>query len=132
MPARDPTLPYGCVPPAPREAERARAEVVDCILVTVGPRWWSYTCRCRAGQLSSGADGRIAAFLEAGLDALFIKREVRLAYDGLRALLVGPLVGAKLYCSAAVASGLRNGVGIVADRRASEKPEDIGTERCGI
>ncbi|HEV7207601.1 MAG TPA: hypothetical protein VGN54_02550 [Mycobacteriales bacterium] len=33
----------------------------------------------RAGSFSSGAHGRIAAFVKAGLAALFIKREVRLA-----------------------------------------------------
>jgi hypothetical protein len=35
----------------------------------------------RAGKFRSGAHGRISAFVKAGLAALFIKREVRLAGD---------------------------------------------------
>lgn len=39
----------------------------------------------RAGNFQSGAHGRIAAFVKAGLAALFVKREVRLAYDDAQA-----------------------------------------------
>ena len=39
----------------------------------------------RAGTFGSGAHGRLAAFIKAGLAALFIKREVRLAYDDVQA-----------------------------------------------
>ena len=35
----------------------------------------------RAGTFKSGAHGRIRAFLKAGAAALFVKREVRLAYE---------------------------------------------------
>jgi hypothetical protein len=38
----------------------------------------------RAGTFRSGAHGRITAFIKAGLAALFIKREVRLAGDAAR------------------------------------------------
>jgi hypothetical protein len=38
----------------------------------------------RAGTFRSGAHGRISAFIKAGLAALFIKREVRLAGDAAR------------------------------------------------
>lgn len=39
----------------------------------------------RAGTFRSGAHGRIFAFVKAGLAALFIKREVRLAYEDAKA-----------------------------------------------
>ena len=39
----------------------------------------------QAGTYKSGADGRIKAFLKAGLAALYIKREVRLAYSDVTA-----------------------------------------------
>jgi hypothetical protein len=39
----------------------------------------------RAGTFRSGAHGRISAFVKAGLAALFIKREVRLAYGDVKA-----------------------------------------------
>ncbi len=39
----------------------------------------------RAGTFKSGAHGRISAFLKAGLAALYIKREVRLAYGDVTA-----------------------------------------------
>ena len=39
----------------------------------------------KAGTFSSGAHGRISAFIKAGLAALFIKREVRLAYGDAKA-----------------------------------------------
>lgn len=39
----------------------------------------------RAGQFKSGTHGRIAGFVKAGLAALFVKREVRLAYDDVKA-----------------------------------------------
>ncbi|MDQ2797162.1 MAG: hypothetical protein M3Y06_08360 [Actinomycetota bacterium] len=39
----------------------------------------------RAGQFRSGTHGRIGAFVKAGLAALFIKHEVRLAYEDAKA-----------------------------------------------
>lgn len=39
----------------------------------------------RAGTFHSGAHGRLTAFVKAGLAALFVKREVRLAYDDAKA-----------------------------------------------
>ena len=39
----------------------------------------------RAGQFRSGTPGRFAAFAKAGLAALFIKHEVRLAYEDAKA-----------------------------------------------
>lgn len=68
----------------------------------------------KAGTFRSGAHGRIRAFLKAGLAALFIKREVRLAYGDAQAnptlckTIAAPLqaVGDKI---SGVVSSLRGG-----------------------
>ena len=68
----------------------------------------------RAGSFAHGAHGRLTAFIKAGLAALFIKREVRLAADDARAnptlcrVLVAPLAAIGNTISSAV-SALRNG-----------------------
>ena len=67
----------------------------------------------RAGTFSSGAHGRIKAFVKAGLAALFIKREVRLAYEDAKAnptlckVIAAPLqaVGDKISAAVTAAKG---------------------------
>lgn len=39
----------------------------------------------RAGSFQSGSSGRVKTFIKAGLAALFVKREVRLAYEDVKA-----------------------------------------------
>jgi hypothetical protein len=76
----------------------------------------------RAGAFRSGAHGRLAAFVKAGLAALFVKREVRLAYaaaqnsPALCKLIVSPLRTVSETVQAAVSKlkqGDASGVGPV-------------------
>jgi hypothetical protein len=68
----------------------------------------------RAGAFKSGASGRITAIVKAGAAALFIKREVRLAYEDVQAnprlckAIGQPLQAVGNQIDAAV-SGLKNG-----------------------
>ena len=77
-----------------------------------------YICKpYRAGTFRSGAHGRLVAFIKAGLAALFIKREIRLAFaaaqnsPALCKLVVSPMRTVSETVQAAVSTAAQSGIG---------------------